>query len=530
MKQLMNDKRGFAITGTVILLVVAVIAVIAILAAFMFSGTLRYTIIGVGILVGTFLVALPAVLKSDVTRAKIAIIVLLIAVGALFIVVPNVMQASFGGSFVKPQWGRMECSAEDTFSRTNVDISKDWDSNWVDCGADELTEWCDILLDADGGHWYDASKVRVKYRECDIGGSCSGENSITITKGTDDELIKRIRSGKTLQLVVEDAFWGWNYNTEVVKEFYRFKLYEHYGGAKRVLNSAGCNIPTSKVKDNLLEGEKSIEERDSCSSGNLEKGDWCNYVYDWVYGPAYNVFEHDTHGEVYCTGGAIYDIVELETEDGDIKKLDPTYDSTKQDGERLRGLGSFLQNVECCPSQPNCNDDFEWDTGSGTSCFSDAQCANGGAWYYHSSKQVIRESCEEGYCELQSPVTVACARDSDCGNGQVCQKVGEISNWKCVMGTGEDPDPDEDPDACAALAAKYPFMGYTFVETQTESCGWNPLCHVGIMNPKVTTETECKAAYLPYYIIGGIVLLTGTILVLLLIPKKKKKGGKKKKK
>ena len=34
-------------------------------------------------------------------------------------------------------------------------------------------------------------------------------------------------------------------------------------------------------------------------------------------------------------------------------------------------------------------------------------------------------------------MNVECAKDSDCGNGEVCQKVGAIENWECVKTTGD---------------------------------------------------------------------------------------------
>ncbi len=32
---------------------------------------------------------------------------------------------------------------------------------------------------------------------------------------------------------------------------------------------------------------------------------------------------------------------------------------------------------------------------------------------------------------------VECARDDDCGNGEVCQKIGNPTNWYCVNTAGE---------------------------------------------------------------------------------------------
>jgi len=34
-------------------------------------------------------------------------------------------------------------------------------------------------------------------------------------------------------------------------------------------------------------------------------------------------------------------------------------------------------------------------------------------------------------------MNVECAKDSDCGNGEVCQMVGPIENWECVKGQGD---------------------------------------------------------------------------------------------
>ena len=32
---------------------------------------------------------------------------------------------------------------------------------------------------------------------------------------------------------------------------------------------------------------------------------------------------------------------------------------------------------------------------------------------------------------------VECAKDSDCGNGEVCQKIGNPSDWYCISTSGE---------------------------------------------------------------------------------------------
>ena len=36
-----------------------------------------------------------------------------------------------------------------------------------------------------------------------------------------------------------------------------------------------------------------------------------------------------------------------------------------------------------------------------------------------------------------SALDVECARDSDCENGEVCQKIGNPDNWYCTQGQGD---------------------------------------------------------------------------------------------
>ena len=176
-KNMIKDKKG--IVPALIMPIVLGIVILIAVAAFIFSGTMRYVIIGVGIILGTFVFALPAVLSSEVTRAKVAIVVILLAVGALFIFLPSVMQESYTGTFVKPLWGRMECAAEDIYSKTSYTVTKTWSNsaNKIKCGTNELTEKCEYYLSASGDQWLSTNKVRVKWRICDKNDICGVEQN-----------------------------------------------------------------------------------------------------------------------------------------------------------------------------------------------------------------------------------------------------------------------------------------------------------------------------------------------------------------
>jgi len=72
-----------------------------------------------------------------------------------------------------------------------------------------------------------------------------------------------------------------------------------------------------------------------------------------------------------------------------------------------------------------------------SACYSDIECSNGGAWFVYGDKQVAREGCVNGKCQIDDTMYVQCARDSDCDNGEVCQKSGSPSQWHCIKTTGD---------------------------------------------------------------------------------------------
>ena len=55
------------------------------------------------------------------------------------------------------------------------------------------------------------------------------------------------------------------------------------------------------------------------------------------------------------------------------------------------------------------------------SCFSDAQCANGGASFRNTDNQIVREYCSsEGVCRIAEIKNVECTTNEACGNGYIC--------------------------------------------------------------------------------------------------------------
>ena len=137
--------------------------------------------------------------------------------------------------------------------------------------------------------------------------------------------------------------------------------------------------------------------------------------------------------------------------------------------------------------------------GGNDKCTSNSQC-------------VAPATCVNGQCITPPPT---CTTDAECGVGKVC------TNGQCNIPGGE--------IACNIKAVAQPWMGWQWVVSSTTSCGWNPLCYIGLMEPSVTSTGSCKSTYLAYYILGGIALVMIIIVTIFIYSniKKKKKTSKK---
>ncbi len=526
------NKKGL---GPLLLIPLILVLVLVVGAIILFVSSVKFLLVGIVLITASFVV-LTASAKQSFTKGNVTLFLILMSMGILFLFANSfgfLQNAAITGNvFVKPQWAKLICLNDGTYSQSG-DILVPKAGKWIDCGppgGSENTEECRVVMKtSDADTWLSQNSVRVIYKKCVQGSNCNTpEQVMTVTRGEADRIIDYVADGSTMFVRIESSTLRINEEGTVYKKFLQFKLFDDYGGRKLV-NAQNCNIPVSSVINNILEGE-TTEDGDggTCTTGKFARGEWCNYVHDWVYGPANNVYTHSQYGEVYCSAKELYDIVEVTTESGQIKKVAPEYVGTKPDGERLLGMGTRLARVECCPNEPNCGEDFKWKTiGGGKSCFSDTQCLNGGDWFYHSSGKRIREFCNaNSKCELTQPQTVQCARDSDCQPGYICQATTDP--WQCVQ-ISNPGDPDKDPTACQAKAAKYPWLGYEFVEEKTESCGLNPLCHLGITKPKITTASSCVATFALYWFMAGAIIFLGIaiVVILRLLPSGKKSSGKK---
>lgn len=517
MNNLMNNKKGIAplLIFWIALSIVALIAGIALTWNIFSSPSFRLNVIGGGIIVLTLIFGLPAILQGEVTRQKIGLFLGIIGIGVVIVLFANVgiIQTTYTtNDFVKPIWGRLECKTDVKPVVNIIDVGKS--GSWIDCGAAENVETCDLFATStQSDSWYSLNQVRFYYTICKQGdsNSCGSEQSLIVNRGETSKFLTQIKNGETAFIRIQSgSILRVNEAGKINKQYFLFKLIYDYGGAD-IVNPTNCKIQGTQSSGDLI--INSIIDNQKSANGNncidfVNRGDWCNFVVDWVYGPANGVVNHPKYGETYCSGTNLYKIITITTEGGKIQKLDPSYKATDNSGKIYNGLGEFITKVQCCPGTAYCNDNFEL-TSSSTSCLSDVNCKSGGAYFTYSNTQKVQEKCINNKCVLQSPIEVECATDYACNSGQVCDKL----SWTCKQtqpgeiinkNTADCSSWYQEPGIKSEY--KYKFLGFSFGKQEVETC--------------------VIKAWIPYAMAGIIVLILGSIVIVLLIPSKSSRRQK----
>lgn len=357
--------------------------------------------------------------------ALIPLILVVIAVaGLIYIANNNGLGLSVTGSdtFAKPQWARLECSAED-FKTTYTNVLSS--QKLYICQAN--TEFCEFSVSSSFG----VTLLRqVYYQKCDNSGSnCGSKQTINLINQNTASL-PNINNGESYRIstnIGQDSY------TKVMQSYNSYKLFRYYGGAKDIVNSFDCalksgdlsKIRTQDYKTNILSRTGGVGQK------------WVNYVDDWVYGPATNIVKYKGQ-QGYCTGGKVYSIVKLQMKDGSLVQLNPDYTATLPSGEVINGLGSLIPGAECCPNEPSCGADFKYhqaDSSSATqntkSCFSDLQCYNAGGNVPADAYHYYYYRCIEKTCQKSALVKVECTSNAQCLKGQICD-LSTMNYGKCI--------------------------------------------------------------------------------------------------
>ncbi|MEK6879420.1 MAG: hypothetical protein AABY22_07430, partial [Nanoarchaeota archaeon] len=354
-------------------------------------------------------------------------------------------------------WARLECAPTDSYeglqtinqfkSKTNTFGVPFYQ---VTCGIDEFTDKCDLF--SSGGklgvgifNWCTDSNLDYN---CD-----SGTSERTADSTTNEQYLFPMNKGDKLLFWCETHL-GINVDCKSLTKKYRpWGLYRFEGGRKDTIKSNTCKLTDISNPSSLMTSTKNAvvtsvnsllgaQQPTPVTELTMTGGDgykWLNFVHDFAYGPAYNIFKYNGQ-DVYCTGSALWTIQNMQMKDGKLIPINPEYNPPSYDPNGQNGLpfqiqtiGSKIKNVECCSSEPNCDANFMIvpDKPNPT-CFTDAQCQNAGNGIPTSPTSYVYQKCVSGTCQWQAEVKVECTSNLACTYPKVCDKL----NWRCIS-----PDP-----------------------------------------------------------------------------------------
>lgn len=494
--------------------VVGILGILAIIVILAMSSTLRWRLIGIALIAGGVYISTKVKFRQD--KSKIIVLMAFLIPGLILLLSAGILQEQISSNvFVNPDWARLECSPTDAYEGMSYNTL----NNQLIYKCNANTEECRVMIEHTTQGTF-VSNLRTNYRTCNLDGTgCTSWESLALDDGTKLSYYIPLKVGKQLQFI-EDGIdeIGYKYG-KVTVEWKDWKIYRFVGGAKFEVVSDSCKLPISSFSK-IPDGENPASGVLSRTGGEGDK--WINYVNAWNYGPATNVFTHPQYGEVYCNAAQIFDIVELKMEDGSLKKLDPSYSETREDGVRISGQGKKLANVECCPNEPNCGNDFKFipvEDVSDKECFTDSQCLNAGGPVPISGNEYVLYQCIDSQCVKSEPIEVECTNSAQCPSGQICD-LSTTNYGKCTEPKGGEYCGD---DIC---------QNSENAETCPSDCGesqcewWESYYETeGIFRDK----KGCATSGWVYGSIAGLIILILGIIALILYRPKKKKGKSKSK-
>lgn len=260
----------------------------------------------------------------------------------------------------------------------------------------ENVDECKVSLTAKFGGI--TGKTQIGYRICNAdGSSCSGYSSKYLTINVPEEITLAV--GKRIEFYQGATGNAQNYIWERKGSVYNLVGQEN----GKIFVENGCEL-SSSLKGKVLSG----------ISNTIPKGysSCVNYVTDFV-SVATKTYRYSGQ-DVICQARAIYKIDKQTFKDGNVVKIQ----------------GDKIKDVECCPSESNCNNNFEFDEDVEKECTYSTECDNGGDYFGISQTTAGYFKCEDGQC-VKKTKSVECTSDAVCqqrhGEGYVCDLSED--NW-----------------------------------------------------------------------------------------------------
>lgn len=501
----MNKKAQWQalLTVPVLLFALAVVALIAFLA----SPAIRFTILGGGVIVLTFIYVLPAMMAGSVTRQKIAIILICFAVGGVMIFAGNsgFMQSfSDADAIYVNTYGKLTCQLVDgNYPLIPGMDSSGWltipdgTSKTVSCGQDmnAYTNTCTFKLRNDQ-FW--ASLCTIKAEKCNNAGCVSlgvvgGNNEevlfTTLLDSNRDNYIDSVDGDpyKTLKVTVGRFCTN---GVKIAAFGNAYRLYDDSSNGYRTTYSQGCSLSglrsSLSASQHLVANPPKTNMQGSdqvpfggtllyvdgatkvISSNIITQGSQRYYIQapgfkipikTAVDGTKYaNYQDQVADNNIECLPANVYTC----NTDATFRDI-PSQDVEGQDCSAIRGIpnNQFVQtsDTRCCL----------------TSCV---------------NNKIVYNSCEA--CVTNCPAGYAIDNTNN-----ICVKVSDTSINTNIS-------------TCELKAKNQPWMGWSDVTKQPSTI--KKIITLGFAKP----VTTCEATFLPYYIWGIVGLgLVGAIYSLL---------------
>jgi len=518
----LKDKRGIAFTAAFAFFIVIILVALVFLASFVFSGTLRFILIGIALFVGViFLLGKSFQSGQGIPRSNLAIILILVVVGLFFVLGGGgILQTQFGGAnYVEiPVFASVECKLSGSDKSATIGIPEE--GRWISDFLPKNTNAWNIILDGSSGF----TQKRFEYYICPSRTFCSNRNFETLFSSGGNVNIGSVPSTSHVwvqyQTKTLTGYKGFEPSTAEIS-YTPFSLIRDdpfRGGRQEISNT--CVIPTSDSswRKRIVSSESSGVSTWG-GSNSLNPGDFYNYVTTNIV----SVTEGNTQDGGWCiyenNQAKVFAIEETRTGDG------TRYDRVNID--------KIISRPQCCNGAAvpgGVCEDGNFVPVTEVQCNTRADCGII-EWIPGSDPNTVqRPLCQNNQCTFETR-NVDCTIDSQCSTNSFCSR----NSYTCEIASDTDLGPGEEREIssrieCDQKAEESPLLGYQWVETSTSSCGFNPLCLTGITDPKVTTTAECKATFLPFYVFGGLGFLFLIIISFLLFggrKKKKRKGGRK---
>ena len=301
-------------------------------------------------------------------------------------------------SVYKVNWGHI-CCEEGAYEPPYIRYADDVPT--YKCNA--YTDECRITIEVTDPPVWNLYRILVQYEICNLDGS----NCMTYEYIGRDGDIKTIYIdyGKQITFINPKYAIGWDHRAyyKYSADFRRFYIQGEENGKIYTANSC---ILSPELKQRVLAG--GLNELSKTGINRCQ-----NYIIDYI------LVETKTYSylgrEVICQARNIYEVDKITLLDGSTRKIQ----------------GDRIKEVECCPTEPNCGDDFKFKPVE-KECNYDYECPNGGEPIAITGTSYIIFNCINNKCVQSSPFDVECTNNAVCVDrynkpNMVCK------NFKCEI-------------------------------------------------------------------------------------------------